>query len=183
MKKLEEIVRRIAVVLNGIGAFGIFAVMILVVLNVILRKIFNKPIEGTYELVIYGMLTVVCLGLIYNELRDGNISITFFLEKMRPKTANIIRIITTAISTVLMGTITVNQFSMIITKYNNHAFTDVLRLPHWVIVLILTLGFAALTLVLFLKTLLLIGQHSSLSDHIMTAEERAELLETDETGM
>ncbi len=183
MNKIEKAVHKLAVVLNGIGAAGVFAVMILVVLNVILRKLFNAPIAGTYEGVIYGMLTVVCLGLIYNELRDGNISISFFLEKMRPKTANVIRIITTAISTVLMGSITVNQYSMIIAKYNNHAVSDVLNIPHWIIVLILTLGFAALTLVLLLKTVLLVMNHKSLPDHIMTAEERAEQLEVDETGM
>ena len=119
----------------------------------------------------------------YNELRDGNISVTYFLEKMRPKHANIIQVITTAISTVLMGAITVNQFSMVIDKYHNNAMTDVLNLPHWIIVLVLTLGFAGLTIVLLLKTILLILKHNTLSDHILTAEERAELLEADEAGM
>lgn len=173
MKTVERVCRGISAIMNFIAGAGIFLVMVVVVLNIILRALFNKPIDGTYEIVQYGILLAVSLGLADNELADGNVMVSFLLEKMKPKRANIFSIVMNVVSLVTMAFITYNQFQMVITKYQNKAASAILLIPHWVLVLILALGFLTLVLALFVKLTMLIQRHNSLPDRVLTADEIA----------
>lgn len=174
MKTVERICRSISAAMNMIAGFGIFLVMAVVVLNIILRALFNSPIDGTYEIVQYGILLAVSLALADNELADGNVMVSFLLEKLKPKTANVYSIAMNVVSLVTMAFITYNQFQMVITKFQNKAATAILMIPHWILVLVLALGFLTLVLALFVKLVSLVQRHNTLPDHVLTADEIAE---------
>ena len=59
-----------------------FAVMILILANIIMRKVFGLPITGTFELV--GLLTATGLGLALAncELNDGNIAMSIVTDRL-----------------------------------------------------------------------------------------------------
>jgi TRAP-type C4-dicarboxylate transport system permease small subunit len=171
MKAIEKIFSKTASYMNTISAAGIFIIMFISVGNILLRAIFNSPILGTMEIVQYVMLLVVSLALADNELADGNVMVSFILEKMKPKAANILSIITTIVGIALIGFVTYNQYTMILAKYANNAATSVMMWPHWVLVLILTVGFFTLTLALILKLIKLFERHNTLPNHRLTAEE------------
>ena len=59
-----------------------FAVMILILANIIMRKVFGLPITGTFELV--GLLTATGLGfaLANCELNDGNIAMSIITDRL-----------------------------------------------------------------------------------------------------
>jgi TRAP-type C4-dicarboxylate transport system permease small subunit len=179
-KKIETLFVKLVQVMNSIAAVGLFAIMVVVVLNILMRIFFNRPFMGTYEIVQYGLLLVVTLALADNELADGNVMVLFFLEKMKPKTANIFNIATGSLGILVTGFVTWNQWRMILQKYHNRAATAILMLPHWIIVLVLTLGFCTLFVTLIVKVLRLIEKHNFLPDARPTNEER--LRQTEEQG-
>jgi TRAP-type C4-dicarboxylate transport system permease small subunit len=177
IKTYENVFIKLARLMNYIAASGLFIVMAVVVLNILMRVFVNKPFLGTYEIVQYGLLLVVSLALADNELADGNVMVSFFLEKMKPKTANLVNIITVAFGAVIMGSVTYNQWRMILAKFKNKAASSIIKLPHWIIVLVLTLGFFTLFIALIVKLIRLISRHSSLPDMRLTDEERLRQIE------
>jgi TRAP-type C4-dicarboxylate transport system permease small subunit len=176
-KKIEALFVKLAQIMNSIAAAGLFTIMVMVVLNILMRILFNRPFMGTYEIVQYGLLLTVSLALADNELADGNVMVSFFLEKMRPKTANIFNIATGSLGILVTGFVTWNQWRMILQKYNNRAASAILMLPHWIIVLVLTLGFFTLFVALIVKLMRLLARHSTLPDVKLTDEERLRQLE------
>jgi TRAP-type C4-dicarboxylate transport system permease small subunit len=177
LKKIETLFVKLARIMNTIAAAGLFTIMVVVVLNVLMRVFLNRPFMGTYEIVQYGLLLVVSLALADNELADGNVMVSFFLEKMKPKTANIFNITTTSLGILITGFVTGNQWRMILQKYHNRAASAILMLPHWIIVLVLTLGFFTLLVALIVKVLRFVAKHSSLPDVRLTHEEKLRQME------
>lgn len=172
MKKIEKAFSAFAKFVNSFSAVMTVIIMLLVVANILLRVLFNMPISGTYEIVSFGILLVVSLALADNELNDGNVVVTFLLEKMSLKKANICCIVMYFLSAILMGTVTINLAIMIFTKYELGAVSPILFIPHWIIVFILAVGFLTLFLAVVLKLLKMIVQHKYLSDKVVSAEER-----------
>jgi len=173
MKGFENFCRKAAKAMSFVASIGVFLCMAVVVANIITRAAFNAPIHGTYEFVQYSLLLCVALALAHNELDGGNVRVTFLLEKMKPKKENIVNIVTTVIVMITSGFVTYNQFGIMITKYNNHAISGELNIPHWILVLILILGFITLTLAFALEIISLIRQHKTLPDRKLTADEIA----------
>jgi TRAP-type C4-dicarboxylate transport system permease small subunit len=177
LKKIESLFVKLAWLMNSIAAAGLFTIMAVVVLNILMRVLFNRPFMGTYEIVQYGLLLAVSLALADNELADGNVMVSYFLEKMKPKTANIFNIFTGGLGILVMGFVTWNQWRMILQKFNNKASSSILKLPHWIIVLVLTLGFFTLFIALTVKLMRLVSRHKSLPDVRLTDEERLRQME------
>jgi TRAP-type C4-dicarboxylate transport system permease small subunit len=177
LKKIEVLFVKLAWLMNSIAALGLFTIAVVVVLNILMRILFNRPFMGTYEIVQYGLLLAVSLALADNELADGNVMVSFFLEKMKPKTANIFNIVTAGMGILIMGFVTWNQWRMILQKFSNNAASSILKLPHWIIVLVLTLGFFTLFAALVVKLMRLIARHSTLPDVRLTDEERLRQME------
>ena len=180
MKTLDMVFVKLAKVMNSLAAIGLFLVMLVAVLNILLRVIANSPILGTYEIVQYGILTAVSLGLADNELANGNVMVSFFLEKMKPKMANIFSIVTTLVGVICCSAVSWNLGKLVFIKYAQHAASAVLGLPHWIIVLVLTMGFVTQTLALVLKIIRMIYSHKDLPDQQLSAEER--LLQSSDPG-
>ena len=59
--RVDQFIRKTSKALGEIAGWLLFACMLIVTLNVILRKIFNSPLLGTYEWV--GILTAVMISL------------------------------------------------------------------------------------------------------------------------
>ncbi|EGW41060.1 TRAP transporter small permease [Desulfosporosinus sp. OT] len=98
MKKLVGLVKGLCSILDKLAGICIFAVMLLIVANIILRTLFNRPILGTYELV--GFLTAmgVALALAHCAFQDGHVAISFIVERFGPKIQVIIAIVINAVS-------------------------------------------------------------------------------------
>ena len=85
MKRLTGFVKRVSSILDKLAGIFIFSVMLLIVINIILRTVFNKPILGTYELV--GFLTAMGVGLALANcaLQNGHIAVGFIMDRFPKK--------------------------------------------------------------------------------------------------
>jgi TRAP-type C4-dicarboxylate transport system permease small subunit len=151
----------------------ILLLSLLVCAHVILRGIFNSGIDGIYEIVQYTMLTVVSLSLAENELTGGSIIVNYLLDKMKPRTANIVMIIMYGISLAFMGYVLYNQVLLTTGKLDNGAVTGVLQIPHWLIGFVTCLGLFFLLLAFVVKIYNMVSGHKDIIGRKLTADEIA----------
>jgi len=67
--------------LNLTSAWVIVAMLFIVSISVITRKLLNHPIATVYEGVELGMIILVFLGMAYTQRRGHNASVTFVYER------------------------------------------------------------------------------------------------------
>lgn len=98
MERITKAVTRICRFFDVIAGWGAFALMVLVVGNVILREVIKKPILGTYEYVGFLAALVIGLALAYCAIQDGHIAVTFLMERFPLKIQAIAEVIIGLIS-------------------------------------------------------------------------------------
>lgn len=68
--------------MNGVGVTIVAAMMLLVVVNILGRYLFNSPFETTLEFTEFFMLAIVYLGLSYTQSRKANIVIDLLTVRL-----------------------------------------------------------------------------------------------------
>lgn len=82
---LERISHRMSAVINRVGTAIIMMMMLLTTADVILRYVFNRPIEGAYEMTQLLMLLVVALALAYTQSTKRHISVDIISSRLSPR--------------------------------------------------------------------------------------------------
>ena len=133
-------------------AYGIlFAMMMLTVTDVVLRKVFSKGILGALELTEFMMVGLVFFALARVEVLDRNISVDLVVKHMSRRTRLIVGMITRLICFGLfcLVTISVLVYAQVM-KVSNEVTVDLL-IPRYPFVYAAAAGCAALALVLLMK--------------------------------
>ena len=148
--RVDQFIKKAAKAIGEIAGWLLFGCMIIVTLNVILRKVFNSPLLGTYEWV--GILTAVMisLGLAYCATLGGHIAIDFIVNKMKPGLQKVIAIICSGISCLVMGGVAVSMFDYAHRLALSGEVSPTTKIPFYIFVYVTGIGF-----VVFLAVLLL----------------------------
>jgi len=129
---------------------------LLIIVNIITRKFFNAPIYGSTELIAYGSLVIAGFAIIDCEWADGNITLTIILDMFSQKVHYII----SAIEHILMGLFYIVcdylLFHDTLTKFASKVVTTDLDMPKWIFSGIMVVGFTLMTVVAFVKAILLL---------------------------
>ncbi len=98
MERLTEVTNKICRFFDTVAAWATFALMALVVSNVILRISIKKPILGTYEYVGFLAALLIGLALAYCAIQNSHIAVTFLLERFSLKVQAVVEVIIGLIS-------------------------------------------------------------------------------------
>lgn len=161
-----------SVLAKGSGII-LFIISLLVCIHIILRGFFNSGVAGVYEIVQYGMLIVVSLTLAENELSGGSIVVNFFLDRMKPRAANIFSIIMYTLAVAGIAYVLYNQIGMVFQKYRNGAETGVLHIPHWILAIMICIGLFFFVIALITRVYKMVSDHKSIKNMKLTADEIA----------
>ena len=95
---VHDMAKKIFGITNLFAGICFFSVMVLILANIIMRKLFNLPIMGTVELV--GLLTATGIGfsLAHCEMNNGNVAMTIITDRLNAKTQHIIEVLINSIS-------------------------------------------------------------------------------------
>ncbi|HPJ02262.1 MAG TPA: TRAP transporter small permease [Candidatus Limiplasma sp.] len=148
--RINDLIKKASKALAEIAGWLLFACMVIVTLNVILRKVFNSPLLGTYEWV--GILTAVMisLGLAYCAVVGGHIAIDFIVNKMKPGVQRMIAMICGGISCLVMGGVAVSMFLYANKLSLAGEVSPTTKIPFYIFVYIAGVGFVFLLAVLLL---------------------------------
>lgn len=132
MKFLADTEKVLNIIFRTLGQIGIvflLGIILVTVADVFMRYVFDKPIVGTTEIVEAMMLTVSFLGLIWCTLLQGHIKVDL-MTKFIPRRARLIsESFFYLLGIVLYTAISWQNFKKIISLMEDHAATEVLRIP------------------------------------------------------
>jgi len=148
MKATHSIIKKISIATDVLARICLFTVMLLIVSNVIARKIFVSPIPGAYELV--GLLTAmgIALALANCALQDGHIAVGIFVDKLSLVKRQAIQILSNLISLGFWITIAWGLFVFTSTTFRRGMVSSTAQLPMYPFILVVALGVFAFCLVL-----------------------------------
>jgi TRAP-type mannitol/chloroaromatic compound transport system permease small subunit len=132
--------------LNSIGTVWIFALMVLINIDVLARYLFNAPIQGVAEIVELSIVGIVFLQ-ISDAVRAGRLTrsdaVYRQILKRRPKLGNLMGLSFDIAGAVFFVTILLGAIPRLIEAYERNYFAGnegLFTVPVWPIRLILVLG-------------------------------------------
>ena len=133
------------------GIFTKFSIIVLALvgimtlLNIILRAVFNSPINGAVEMVQVGMLTANAFALGEAGLLDRHIAVPQFVDWLPKRIGSSIWSFVNFLGFVTFGYVTFHYFRTIPEMYRVGRTTDVLQVPMYVIYIIMAICFLLAT--------------------------------------
>ncbi len=103
---IDRGVHRIEKLTALISGFGVFALMIIGVAQVLGRKFFNYPIHGYIDMVEIMMSFLVFMGLAYTERLGGHIRMELLLTFMPKRAIWLFEVLSVAIALFVVGVLT-----------------------------------------------------------------------------
>lgn len=152
--KLASLSNKVFHAITWVGGIVLTINVLLVVANIILRRVFNSPIFGATEYVQYISLIAGALGLCQNEWYGGNVTMTLVLEKLSSKAREIVKFICDIISSVGFVFVSYLMINDVFSKFAKNDVTNTLGMPRWIFVAILAFGVVMLTLAIIAKTVI-----------------------------
>ncbi len=157
IKFLKNIFKRV----DFLAAMILFAVCLLVVINIILRRLFGSPIHGVYEFVCYFTVFLVSLALANCAMQGGHTNVTFVLEKFSAKLQKYIKVIVGIPIIISLILIIWNLAAYAYDMYLLGYVSSVMRFPLQYILGIIGAGFVTLTIATFIRLIEDVKEKSS----------------------
>ncbi len=149
VSRFDTVIMWISRVMAVVSAVALAAMMMIVVINVVGRYVFLRPLEGDFELV--GLLLVIAgsWGMGYCQLLKGNIRINIIIDLFRPRGQAILNFIAYLICLATAGMICW-QTLLRVQEYMNKELgyvTETLSLLFWPFMLMMAIGLGWLCVV------------------------------------
>lgn len=81
MKTIDTIIKKIASILSIVGFASLIIIMFLITIDVLMRKIIDVAIPGSYEIVERLLLLLVFASFAYGQTNRSHIHVTMFVSK------------------------------------------------------------------------------------------------------
>lgn len=148
---IERVFNRISEVTNAVGISILTIMMFVIVGEVIMRGVFNRPFTGTVEIVEFMMVVVVFGAIAYTAVKKGHISIDVVVSRFSPRTQAIIESIVTFVSLGLGVVISWHTVLRGISQWRAGQETVITQLPIHPFIWVAAFGFGLFSLVLMVK--------------------------------
>jgi TRAP-type C4-dicarboxylate transport system permease small subunit len=100
--------RRLALV----GGWLLLGVAFATVADALLRYLFSRPLQGTFETVELLLAAVIFFGLPYTGLVDGHISVDFLTTRLGARRQYVVIALNALVTALLLGLITVEMIAL-----------------------------------------------------------------------
>jgi len=139
--------------INGIGVFFLFVMMMVTVVDVTGRFLFNLPVTGSIEITGYLLLLTVFLGIPYASARGQHIRIDLVSAKFKGRRALILESITLLVEIAIFAVLVWQSIRYSVLMHTMNRVTAVLRLAESPFVLMVSFGSLVAGIGLMIKLL------------------------------
>lgn len=151
MRFFTKSIEKLSTQMDKVAGFCVMGVMVLVVSNILLRKIFKQPILGTYELVGYITALAVSLSLANCAFQKGHIALDYIVNKFPDKVRNSTNLALNFISLCFWSLSTWHLAKYAHILFSNGVVSPTAQMPVYPIVLLIGLGLVGLSLVILIR--------------------------------
>ncbi|MDD3657083.1 MAG: TRAP transporter small permease [Atribacterota bacterium] len=144
---MRKTILKIISFLHYISYIAITILVMLTIVDILGRFLFNSPIRGKYELSGLLLVVIVFFTFGYSEYKQDNVKIDFLYERYPSFLKKIVDLVSQLIYLVIVATMAWRV--IIYGKYmmSTNAVTGSLRIPYWPIILASSIGMIGLFLV------------------------------------
>jgi TRAP-type C4-dicarboxylate transport system permease small subunit len=132
-----------------IAGVAIVLLMLLAAGNVVLR-IFGRPFSGTYELAGFLGALVISLAMGHTQRRKGHIVVDILTRKFPAGVRRVIDVVNYSICTVFFSAVAFEVFRYGMTLRRSGEVSETLKIAHYPVILIVSLGFVVLVMALLI---------------------------------
>lgn len=136
-----------------IAAVTLAAMMLLTVLDVFLRFVFNRPILGGIEITEHMMVVLSFFAIAYAGIEGIHVKVELLVKRLQRKAREIFAIIGYVLSLALCIPLTLVYIPEAITVKNFGEESEVLAIPAFPFYVVVIIGCTLLTLVVFIELL------------------------------
>jgi len=151
IRALETVTDKVTMALRYLCMFILGIMLFLGTVDVLGRYLFNRPVQGTYELFGVFLPCIVLLGLAYAQAELAHVRITMVLERLPPILQRVFNIFTTLIAMVMTVLIGWFGYDLAMRFLTSGKLIDTIMVPKWIPQLVVPLGALALFLVLLVQ--------------------------------
>jgi TRAP-type C4-dicarboxylate transport system permease small subunit len=142
LKKFREKFGKVAVGISYVSMALLFAMVIIVAVDVILRKAQIGRINGSNELTGFFLVIVCTLGIPVLQIKNGHVWVNLFVNKFPYKFRCFWRFAITLVETAAIAMLVIGAYNKVVLFAERSALTDVLNLPKWLFAAFSLLAFA-----------------------------------------
>lgn len=156
MNKIRNSVSKVVNGANYLGMAICFVMVFVVSIDVILRKLSGQAlsIPGSNEFSSYFLIVMTMLAIPTLQVKKGHIWVNMFVDKFPPKFRNIWLGCIMSIETVVCAFFTYSSFRNALNQIKTGRATDVLNMPWWPFAFVCAFGFAELTVMVGIDTII-----------------------------
>jgi TRAP-type C4-dicarboxylate transport system permease small subunit len=114
--------------------------VLLIAVDVTLRRAFNSPLTFSYEIIQFGLVIVVWGSVLYSTIRERHISIDVLVSRLPAKTRQFFRLTFDFISAVVLFLIGWQSITYAMDLRDAHRVSSMLDIPLYPFVFIVALG-------------------------------------------
>lgn len=161
-QKYKDFINKVSQSINSFGVVFLFGMMLLIVTDVCLRRIFSRPLMGSFEIVELIMIILVYLGLAYTTVQKAHITVDLVLSRFSEKTQVLIDSFTLFLSLGLFVLITWRNIIRARELWLEKATSSLLSIPIFPFYYLLAFGCGVLSLVLLTQLVEMLGKAGDL---------------------
>jgi TRAP-type C4-dicarboxylate transport system permease small subunit len=144
LRKLGSLLRRILFQVGHRSVVAAGATLILLVLliavDVTLRRVFNSPLTFSYEIIQFGLVIVVWGSVLYSTIRERHISIDVLVSRLPEKTRQVLRLTFDFVSALILLLIGWQSVTYAMDLRDAQRASSMLDIPLYPFVFIVALG-------------------------------------------
>lgn len=148
MERVTGAIRRVNRWMHYAAGALLLGVMLVTVIDVAGRSLFNAPFGGTVELTEMAMVAIVYLGFGHAQHEDDHVSVDILYVKLRRQAQLVVTVFTALFGMVVIGLLTWNLYAFARTLDGGGYTTAVLKIPQGPVALIGVGGAAMFVLAL-----------------------------------
>jgi TRAP-type C4-dicarboxylate transport system permease small subunit len=114
--------------------------VLLIAVDVTLRRVFNSPLTFSYEIIEFGLVIVVWGSVLYSTIRERHISIDVLVSRLPAKTRQFLRLTFDFISAVVLLLIGWQSITYAMNLRHLQLVSSMLEIPIYPFVFIVALG-------------------------------------------
>ena len=150
-EQFRDIVFQSSRAINSVGVLFLMAMMFLMVVDVFLRRVFNEPLTGSFEVVQLMQVTLVYLGVAYTTVKKAHISIDLITSHLSDRTSALLESIVLFLSLGFFALITWRNILRAEELWTGKATSVLLSIPLFPFYYMLAFGCGLLCLVLLVQ--------------------------------
>jgi TRAP-type C4-dicarboxylate transport system permease small subunit len=156
LRKIRSGFGRIVQVVNWAGLLSCFTMVVVVAVDVVLRKLRIGSIPGSNELTMYLMVLVCLLGIPVLQLKEGHVWVDLFVRLFPRRLRYFWRFAVMVVETGVVAMLAIGGYNKIVMFAARSTTTDVLRLPKSLFAVAGLVAFAEFFVLFAIDTLLLL---------------------------